>query len=67
MINFILANSADVDEMPHYAAFHLGLHHLPKHLFRGFRSSMDYLINRQMYIHMGGRLDEQMDAEDLTL
>ena len=29
----ILANSADPDEMPHYAAFHLGLHCLPKYLF----------------------------------
>ena len=26
----ILANSADPDEMQHYAAFHLGLHCLPK-------------------------------------
>ena len=25
-----VANSADTDEMPHYAAFHLGLHCLPK-------------------------------------
>ena len=31
-----LANSADSDEMQHYAAFHLGLHCLPKYLFRGF-------------------------------
>ena len=31
----ILANSADPDEMQHYAAFHLGLHCLPKNLFRG--------------------------------
>ena len=31
----ILANSADPDEMQHYAAFHLGLHRLPKYLFRG--------------------------------
>ena len=30
---FILANSADPDEMPPYAAFHLGLHGLPKYLF----------------------------------
>ena len=28
-----LANSADLDEMQHYAAFHLGLHCLPKYLF----------------------------------
>ena len=31
MIVFVLANSVDPDEMPHYAAFHLGLHCLPKH------------------------------------
>ena len=30
------ANSADPDEMQHYAAFHLGLHCLPKYLCRGF-------------------------------
>ena len=29
-------NSVDPDEMQHYAAFHLGLHCLPKYLFRGF-------------------------------
>ena len=28
-IDFVLANSADPDEMPHYAAFHLSLHCLP--------------------------------------
>ena len=31
---FVLANSADPDEMPHHAAFHLGLHCLPKYPFR---------------------------------
>ena len=36
-VNFRLANSADPDEMPHYAAFHLGLQCLPKYPFRGFR------------------------------
>ena len=35
---FILANSADPDEMPPYAAFHLGLHCLPKYLFTGIRN-----------------------------
>ena len=30
----ILANSALPDEMQHYAAFHLGLHCLPKYPFR---------------------------------
>ena len=38
-IDFVLANSADPDEMPHYAAFHLGLHCWPKYPFRGFCST----------------------------
>ena len=33
----ILADSADPDEMQHYAAFHLGLPCLPKYPFRGFQ------------------------------
>ena len=37
-VDFILANSSDPDEMPHYAAFHLGLHYLPLYLFRWFQS-----------------------------
>ena len=32
----ILLNSADPGEMQHYAAFHQGLHCLPKYLFRSF-------------------------------
>ena len=36
-IDFVLANSAGPDEMPHYnAAFHLGLPCLLKYPFRGF-------------------------------
>ena len=31
-MGFVIANSADPDEMPHYAAFHLGLHCLLKYL-----------------------------------
>ena len=31
---FVLANSVDADEMPHHAAFHLGLHCLPMYAFR---------------------------------
>ena len=38
-IDFVLANSADPDEMPHNTAFHLGLHCLPKYPFCGFWSS----------------------------
>ena len=34
---FILAISVYLDEMQHYAAFHLGLHCLPKYLIRGFQ------------------------------
>ena len=37
-IGFILANSADPDEMPPYAAFHLGFHCLPKYLFTGIQN-----------------------------
>ena len=33
----ILANSAGLDEMPHFEPFHLGLHFLPKYPFRGFQ------------------------------
>ena len=33
---FTFINSVDPDEMPHYAAFHLGLHCLKKYSFRGF-------------------------------
>ena len=39
-INFVMANSVDPDEMPPYAAFHLGLLNcLPLYLLRGFQSS----------------------------
>ena len=30
---FIFANSADLDEMPHNVAFHLGLQCLPKYIY----------------------------------
>ena len=36
-IVLILVNSADPDEMKHYAAFHLGLRCLQKYPFRGFQ------------------------------
>ena len=32
----VLANSLDPDKMPHDAAFHLGLHCLPKYAFRNY-------------------------------
>ena len=37
-IDFVLAYRADPDEMPHYAAFHLGLRWLTKFPFVGFYS-----------------------------
>ena len=33
---FCVANNADPDEMPHNAAFHLGLHCLPNYPFYSF-------------------------------
>ena len=41
-IDFVLANSADHDEMPYYVAFHQGLHCLPKYPFWDFWSSKGY-------------------------
>ena len=34
----ILVNSADSDKLPPYAAFHLGIHCLPKYLFTGIQN-----------------------------
>ena len=44
----ILGNSADTDEMQHYAAFHLGLHCLPKYLFMGFQYTQGYTGLRKL-------------------
>ena len=38
---FVLANSVDRDEMPHYAAFHHGLHCLPKYALRATSKERD--------------------------
>ena len=40
-IFFTFTNSVDPDEMQHHAAFHLGLHCLPKFPFRGFQYTKD--------------------------
>ena len=40
--DFALTSSAEPDERLHYAAFHLGLHCLPKYPFRGFWFSNGY-------------------------
>ena len=38
-MEFALGNGVDPDEMMHNAAFHLGLHCLPKYLLRGILST----------------------------
>ena len=40
-IDFVLASSADPDEMPHNASFHLGLYCLSKYPFRSFLTLKD--------------------------
>ena len=37
VVLIFIANTADPDEMQHYAAFHLRLHCLLKYPFRGFQ------------------------------
>ena len=44
----IFANSADPDEMQHFAAFHLGLHCLPKYLFTGMQNEKGH-TNRSIH------------------
>ena len=43
-IHSVSENSADPYEISHYVAFNLGLHCLPKYLFRGSRSSKGLII-----------------------
>ena len=46
----ILANCADPDEMQHYAAFHLGLHCLPKYHFKGFHNNNPIQLMRLWFM-----------------
>ena len=50
LVVFILGNSVDPDEMQHYAAFHLGLHCLPKYPFRGFQYTRGYPELRRLLL-----------------
>ena len=43
---FTLTNGVDPDEMPHYAASHLGLHYLPKYKFRGLQYTKGFILVR---------------------
>ena len=49
-IVFIIANSAGPVEMPHFAAFHLGLHCVPKYLFRRFPVYKGLIINKALLV-----------------
>ena len=43
-ISFILANSADPDEISHSVAFHLGFHCLLQYIFRHFQYTDMYAL-----------------------
>ena len=51
-INFVFANSADPDEMLHYAAFHLGLYCLSKYPLRGFSLQRANLLSLNLCFEM---------------
>ena len=44
-----LTNNADPDEMQHYAAFHLGLHCLPKYTFKGLKGKFNKFLYPTKY------------------
>ena len=54
-IVFILANSADPDEIPPHAAFHLGLHCMQKDLFTSMEMAKEwlYMWHVQKYVLHG--------------
>ena len=52
-VDLILTNSEDPGEMQHYAAFHLGLHCLPKYPFRGFQYTNGSFLFRSMMQMVG--------------
>ena len=53
MIDFVLANSAGPDIMPHSEAFHRVLHCLQKHPFPGFWSKVYMMIwNGKMAVNV---------------
>ena len=54
MIVSILANSANPDKMPHYVAFHLGFHCLPKHPSMGFQYTKGLNMHVQLYSETRG-------------
>ena len=51
---FTFTNSVDPDEMQHYAAFHLGLHCLPKYPFWGFPNTKIQLLHIRGWVGGGG-------------
>ena len=63
---FILVNSADPDEVPPYAAFHLGLHCLPKYLFTDMQNKKVNFSIKTFAMILTGRTSErsQRDASN---
>ena len=51
-IDFVLANSADSDEISHYVAFHLGLLLFAKYQFRVFWSTKYYWLSIIHFQHL---------------
>ena len=45
MYFFIFANTADTDEMLLYAAYHLGLHYIPKYTLIGIKNEKGKYIS----------------------
>ena len=52
-INNVSSNSADPDKMPHAAAFHHGLHCLPKYSFNGWFPVHKVLQKHTMVLYCG--------------
>ena len=55
-IDSVPANSADPDDMPHYAAYHLCLRCFPKYPFRGFWYPKGYVTKHQCALNKLGLL-----------
>ena len=52
-IVLILANSANPNKMPPYAAFHLGLHSMPKYLFGIQNEKVNYTCSYVVTTYLG--------------
>ena len=64
---FILANSADPDEVPLYTVFHLGLHCLPNYCLPipRMKKEMTTMLNLERYVKITIQLS--IDCSSLVL